>query len=63
MTEKRENKPKNLPERKQLSAEAIEARREYYRQYYRRNAGRRKAWNDSHWERLAAQQAEEGRED
>ena len=48
-----------LPERQQtLSDAALQARREYYKKYYRRNAEKRRAYNQNHWERVAAQQAE-----
>ena len=53
-----------LPEQKKtLSDAALQARREYYRSYNRKNSEKRKAWNLNHWERVAAQQAEERQED
>ena len=54
-----------LPEQKKpLSDAAIQARRAYYRAYNRKNADKRKQWSQNHWERVAAvQQTEERQED
>lgn len=54
-----------VPEQnKPLSDAALAARRAYYRQYNQQNRDKRKAWNRNHWERVAAvQQAEERQED
>ena len=52
-----------IPEQnKPLSAEALAARRAYYRDYNKKNRDKRKAWNHSHWERVAAQLTEERQE-
>lgn len=52
-----------VPEQnKPLSAAALDARRKYYRDYNKKNRDKRKAWNHSHWERVAAQQTEERQE-
>lgn len=50
---------KNQGKRKQLSEAALQARREYFREYNRKNREKRKQWNQNHWENVAARQAEE----
>lgn len=66
MTDSRMRKGRQtLPEQnKPLSDAALKARREYFREYERKNKDKRKQWNRNHWERVAAaQNAEERQED
>ena len=65
MTESTKRKGRQtLPEQnKPLSNEALQARREYFREYNRKNREKRKQWTKNHWEKVAAQNAEERQED
>jgi len=41
--------------KKELSNQAIEARRAYYRDYHKKNPGKNREYKNRYWERKAAQ--------
>ena len=47
---------------KQMTAEAIEARREYKRRWYEANKEKVKQYNAAYWERKAKESRENGKE-
>ena len=49
-----------MEKKEQMSAEAIEARRKYQREYYAANKEKRKAYDARRWEKKAAQEKQEG---
>lgn len=63
MTQTKGSKQQLPEQKKPLSAEAVAARRKYYREYNRKNADKRKAWNNAHWEKVAAAQNTEERQE
>ncbi len=47
---------------KQMTAEAIEARREYKRRWYQANKEKAKQYNVAYWERKTKERRENGKE-